>query len=178
MPYLDVKLGTDSLLVRFVGRIDFVVGRLPKADIQLRDMSVSRLHVQFFIDSRGQAFVRDLGSSGGTLVNDTPLSNALARLHDGTRIRVGQGRIVFYDAQPPVNAVDPPGKSEPRGLIRFNARKRVILGGETVLAAEKVAAQTADGGPAEAPPVINSAEFTEDGKAIEDASVRAPGAKP
>ncbi|MBP9892559.1 MAG: FHA domain-containing protein, partial [Planctomycetes bacterium] len=87
MPYLDIKLGTDSLLVRFVGRIDYVVGRLPKADVQLRDMSVSRLHVQFFIDSRGQCFVRDLGSSGGTLVNDTPLSNALARLHDGSRIR-------------------------------------------------------------------------------------------
>ena len=174
MPYLDIKLGTDSLLVRFVGRIDYVVGRLPKADVQLRDMSVSRLHVQFFIDSRGQCFVRDLGSSGGTLVNDSPLSNAMARLHDGSRIRVGQARVVFYDAQPPVNSVDPPGKSEPRGLIRLNARKRAIMGGETVLAADKVSAQTSDGGPAEAPPVINSAEFSEDGKAIEDASVRAP----
>ena len=174
MPYLDIKLGTDSLLVRFVGRIDYVVGRLPKADVQLRDMSVSRLHVQFFIDSRGQCFVRDLGSSGGTLVNDTPLSNALARLHDGSRIRVGQARVVFYDAQPPVNAVDPPGKSEPRGLVRLNPRKRAIMGGETVLAADKVSAQTSDGGPAEAPPVINSAEFSEDGKAIEDGSVRAP----
>lgn len=174
MPYLDIKLGTDSLLVRFVGRIDYVVGRLPKADVQLRDMSVSRLHVQFFIDSRGQCFVRDLGSSGGTLVNDSPLSNAMARLHDGSRIRVGQARVVFYDSQPPVNSVDPPGKSEPRGLIRLNARKRAIMGGETVLAADKVSAQTSDGGPAEAPPVINSAEFSEDGKAIEDASVRAP----
>ncbi len=184
MPYLDIKLGSDSLLVRFVGRVDYVVGRLPKADIQLRDMSVSRLHVQFFIDSRGQAFARDLGSSGGMLVNDTPLSNDMARLHDGSRIRIGQARVVFYDAQPPVNAVDPPGKSEPRGLIRFNFRKRQILGGETVLAADKVSAQTADGGPVEAPPSINSAEFSEDGKAIEDASVRAPqkpgqpGAKP
>ena len=82
MPYLDIKLGSDSLLVRFVGRVDYVVGRLPKADIQLRDMSVSRLHVQFFIDSRGQAFARDLGSSGGMLVNDTPLSNDMARLHE------------------------------------------------------------------------------------------------
>lgn len=175
MPYLDFKLGTDSLLVRFVGRIDYVVGRLPKADVQLRDMSVSRLHVQFFIDSRGQCFVRDLGSSGGTLVNDTPLApNSLARLHDGSRIRVGQARVVFYDATPPVNAVDPPGKSEPRGLVRLNFRKRAMLGGETVLAADKVNAQTSDGGPAEAPPVINSAEFSEDGKAIEDGSVRAP----
>lgn len=174
MPYLDFKLGTDSLLVRFVGRIDYVVGRLPKADVQLRDMSVSRLHVQFFIDSRGQCFVRDLGSSGGTLVNDTPLAqNGMARLHDGSRIRIGQARVVFYDAAPPVNAVDPPGKSEPRGLIRLNFRKRVIPGGETVLAADKVSAQTSDGGPAESPPVVNSAEFSEDGKAIEDASVRA-----
>ncbi|CAG0926760.1 partial Oxoglutarate dehydrogenase inhibitor, partial [Planctomycetaceae bacterium] len=112
MPYLDIKLGSDSLLVRFVGRVDYVVGRLPKADIQLRDMSVSRLHVQFFIDSRGQAFARDLGSSGGMLVNDTPLSNDMARLQDGSRIRIGQARVVFYDAQPPVNAVDAPGKSE------------------------------------------------------------------
>lgn len=165
MPYLEIQLGSDTLLLRFVGRIDFVFGRLPKADIQLRDMKVSRLHTQVFIDSHGSAFVRDLGSSGGTGYNNKKLpKGVIAPLVDGVKVRVGEVRIVYYDSEPPVNAIDPPGISEPRGLIRTNERPRMFEDSATVMAMDKVSKETV-GGPAEAPPTVNLKDFTEDGNA-------------
>ncbi|MCC6465012.1 MAG: FHA domain-containing protein [Planctomycetes bacterium] len=150
------------MLVPFVGRIDFVVGRLPKADIQLRDMKVSRLHTQFFIDSRGRAFVRDLGSSGGTHFGNQKLpSGVIAPLTQGARVRVGDARFTFYDEQPPVNAPTPPSKSDPRGLIRTNDRVRTFAVEATVLAMDKVSAKT-ESGPAEAPPEVNPADFSDE----------------
>ncbi len=161
MPYLEIKLGPDTLLVPFMGRIDYVMGRLPNADIQLRDMKVSRLHTQLFIDSRGRAFVRDLGSSGGTVFNNQKLrSGAIAPLVMGTRLRIGDARVTFYDQEPPVNATQPPSKSEPRGLIRTNDRNRAFHAEATVLAADKVSAET-ENGPAEAPPEIDPAAFAD-----------------
>lgn len=161
MPYLEIKLGPDTLLVPFVGRIDYVIGRLPKADIQLRDMKVSRLHTQLFIDSRGRAFVRDLGSSGGTVFNNTKLrSGSIAPLSMGTKIRIGDARITFYDQEPPVNAIKPPSKSDPRGLVRTNHRERGFHAEATVLAADKVSAET-ENGPAEAPPEIDPMVFAD-----------------
>lgn len=161
MPYLEIKLGPDTMLLRFVGRIDYVFGRLPRADVQLRDMKVSRLHTQFFIDSRGGAFVRDLGSSGGTWINNQRLRRGvIAPLTEGLKVRVGDARITFYDSEPPVNAIEPPGRSDPRGLIRTNARERYFEAEATVLAVDKVDPDT-QSGPAEAPPEINPADFAD-----------------
>lgn len=180
MPYLEIKLGPDTLLVPFIGRIDYVMGRLPKADIQLRDMKVSRLHTQVFIDSRGRAFVRDLGSSGGTVLNTTKLrSGAIAPLVMGTKIRIGDAKITFYDQDPPVNATKPPSKSDPRGLIRTNHRERTFHAEATVLAADKVSAET-ENGPAEAPPEIDPMVFADGPMAPSGAQPAAPsaGARP
>ena len=161
MPYLEIKLGPDTMLLRFVGRIDYVFGRLPRADVQLRDMKVSRLHTQFFIDSRGGAFVRDLGSSGGTWINNQRLRRGvIAPLTEGLKLRIGDAKITFYDQEPPVNAVEPPGRSDPRGLIRTNPRERYFEAEATVLAMDKVDPDT-QSGPAEAPPEINPADFAD-----------------
>lgn len=161
MPYLEIKLGPDTLLLRFVGRIDYVFGRLPRADVQLRDMKVSRLHTQFFIDSRGAAFVRDLGSSGGTFINNQRLRRGVvAPTSDGLKVRVGDATVTFYDGEPPVNAIEPPGRSEPRGLIRTNPRERYFEAEATVLAMDKVDPDTVNG-PAESPPEINPADFAD-----------------
>lgn len=161
MPYLEIKLGPDTMLLRFVGRIDYAFGRLPRADVQLRDMKVSRLHTQFFIDSQGAAFVRDLGSSGGTFVGSQRLRRGvIAPLTDNMKLRVGDARITFYDAEPPVNAVEPPARSDPRGLIRTNPRERFFEAEATVLAVDKVDPET-QSGPAEPPPEINPADFAD-----------------
>lgn len=183
MPYLEIKLGPDTMLLRFVGRIDYVFGRLPRADVQLRDMKVSRLHTQVFIDSRGNAFMRDLGSSGGTFIGNQRLrKGVIAPLVDGTKFRIGDSRLTFYDAEPPVNAIEPPGHSMPRGLIRTNARERFFEAEATVLAMDKVDPET-QSGPAEPPPEINPADFADNPKDLEQkppqpqAQPRIPGKK-
>ncbi len=161
MPYLEIKLGPDTLLVPFVGRIDYVIGRLPKADIQLRDMKVSRMHTQLFIDSRGSAFVRDLGSSGGTYYGNQRMRKGLiAPMVDGTKIRIGDAKITFYDAEPPSNAIEPPSQSDPRGLVRTNPRPRHFEAEATVLAADRVDPDT-HSGPAEPPPEIDPMVFAD-----------------
>ena len=47
-----------------------LVGRGVRADIQLTDPSVSRLHAEITFSSNGEYFVTDCGSSGGTYVFD------------------------------------------------------------------------------------------------------------
>jgi hypothetical protein len=179
MPYLEIKLGPDTLLLRFVGRIDYVFGRLPRADVQLRDMKVSRLHTQCFIDSRGNAFVRDLGSSGGTFINNQRLRRGVvAPLTNGVKFRTGDAKITFYDAEPPVNAIEPPGQSDPRGLIRTNHRERYFEAEATVLAMNKVDPET-QSGPAEPPPELNPADFADrPGDVVEKIPESLPEAKP
>lgn len=164
MPYLEIKLGPDSLLLRMSGRVDYVLGRLPRADVQLRDMKVSRVHSQVFIDSRGIAWVRDLGSSTGTLVNQYRLKpGEYAPLLDGTRLTVGEARVKFRDDDAPANAIDPPGGSRPNGLIRTNARQRQGTGEDTLLDIEDGApprqGEPTPEGPAEPPPEVNAADF-------------------
>ena len=159
MPYLEVKLGTDSLLVRFLGRIDLVFGRLPRVDIQLRDMKVSRLHTQVFMDSKGRAFARDLNSGIGTLLDGVTVDRGyIAPLVDGAQLRIGDARVTYYDAEPPRNAVDPPAQSHPRGLIRANMRLRRGNAEATVIGVKPISSSNARA-PAESPPEVSVAEF-------------------
>jgi len=170
MPYLQINLGTDALLVPFSGRIDYVVGRLPRADIQLRDMKVSRLHTQFFTDSRGKPFVRDLGSSGGTILNGARLArNAIKPLSEGSRIRIGTAQLTYRQASPNPAPAAPPSRSGPMGIIRTNARAR--------LAPPPAAKQApTDTGPAENPPDVNAEDFAGDPDAPPSEPPPPPGA--
>lgn len=70
-----------------------LVGRSPSAAIKLSDPTVSRLHAR--IERRGaHAYVEDLGSRNGTLLNGTPLARESV-LTPGDRVRVGSTEIVF-----------------------------------------------------------------------------------
>jgi pSer/pThr/pTyr-binding forkhead associated (FHA) protein len=163
MPYLSVKLGPDTLLIKFLGRIDLVFGRLPKSDVQLRDMKVSRLHCQIFIDSRGQAFVRDLGSAAGTSVNGKRLAEGTyGLLLDGMLVRIGDARVTFFDRVPPDDAVDGLAVSKPRGLVRTNERDRK-LGAEPTMPAGGARPEVPEGVPTEAPPEVRPTDFNAPG---------------
>jgi hypothetical protein len=56
------------------------------------EVSISRQHAQISLDG-GAWWVRDLGSSNGTYLDDTPVSGS-APLHAGARVRFGQ--LAFY----------------------------------------------------------------------------------
>jgi hypothetical protein len=69
-----------------------IIGRSSEAHIKLADKAVSRRHTLLRY-SEGAWFLQDLGSSGGTFVNDRPVQ--AQRLQNGDRIRIGNTTLSF-----------------------------------------------------------------------------------
>lgn len=91
-------------------RLPVLVGRSDEAKFRVQQDSVSRRHCEFFLKD-DVVFVRDLGSTNGTLVNGERITSSVATaVPAGAEIRVGG--IVFrvdYESAAAVVA------SEPRG---------------------------------------------------------------
>lgn len=69
-----------------------VIGRLSGSEIEVDDPGASRRHAE--IRRQGDRYVVvDLGSTNGTLVNDSPVSEAT--LEDGDRITIGRTVLEF-----------------------------------------------------------------------------------
>jgi hypothetical protein len=69
-----------------------VIGRLAGSEIELQDTGASRRHAE--IRRQGRDFVIvDLGSTNGTLVNDSPVAEHT--LEDGDRITIGRTVLEF-----------------------------------------------------------------------------------
>ena len=70
------------------------VGRHPRADIFLDDVTVSRKHAQFIALPEGGYQVVDNGSLNGTYVNRTCVDQAV--LGAGDEVQIGKFRMVYY----------------------------------------------------------------------------------
>jgi pSer/pThr/pTyr-binding forkhead associated (FHA) protein len=64
------------------------IGRAAGCRISVDDTHVSKVHARVFVNE-GRWYVEDLGSTNGTLVNET-LVGATTPLDVGDRIRVGE----------------------------------------------------------------------------------------
>jgi NADPH-dependent 2,4-dienoyl-CoA reductase/sulfur reductase-like enzyme/pSer/pThr/pTyr-binding forkhead associated (FHA) protein len=72
------------------------IGRDPSSEIALNDPGVGLIHAH--LQRAGEDwYLRDLGSHGGTWVNDNPQA-APNKLQSGDRIRVGQSELTFWFA--------------------------------------------------------------------------------
>ena len=67
-------------------------GRHPDSDIFLDDVTVSRRHAEFHLES-DEFRVVDVGSLNGTYVNREPVDSAV--LANGDEIQIGKFRLVF-----------------------------------------------------------------------------------
>ncbi len=74
----------------------FVIGRSPEAHVCLRRGRVSRKHAEIYRDEHGHWWVRDLGSSNGTLVNGHRIEDHKLDLK-ADRIHVGPYRLKLID---------------------------------------------------------------------------------
>ena len=84
MPAAALVLQDGSRIT--VGEDPVLIGRAPECDVELADSTVSRRHAEVVRD--GDAwFVRDLGSSNGTKVNGSGVTDQMLR--DGDEIRLG-----------------------------------------------------------------------------------------
>jgi DNA-binding winged helix-turn-helix (wHTH) protein len=70
-----------------------VIGRDPAATVQLDAAGVSRRHVRIVVAE--DAWLEDLGSKNGTMVNDTPVCDPRP-LHDGDRIQLGPVVVIYH----------------------------------------------------------------------------------
>jgi hypothetical protein len=72
-----------------------VIGRLSGSEIEIEDPGASRRHAEIRRDG-GDYVVADLGSTNGTLLNDSPVTEAT--LEDGDRITIGRTVLEFRRA--------------------------------------------------------------------------------
>ena len=74
-----------------------VIGRSPRATVQLRGEGVSRFHAKLY--RRGsETFLEDLGSTNGTQVNGERIRGAV-RLSDGDTIQIGAAFLLKFSLQ-------------------------------------------------------------------------------
>ena len=66
----------------------FVIGRDRSCHLRLGSAMVSKLHCEIVL-RQGRVFVRDLGSTNGTIVEGRTLRDSEAEIRDGDRIQVG-----------------------------------------------------------------------------------------
>ena len=78
------------------------VGRHKDSDVVLADSSVSRIHARLIM-SQGNLFIEDLGSRGGTYVNDVRTMGTVP-VKPGDRIRIGSFRLAIADNEPRTHA--------------------------------------------------------------------------
>jgi two-component system cell cycle response regulator len=74
-----------------------VIGRTTASEIQIDCPGISRRHAELSV-SGDHVTLRDLGSSNGTLLNETPVGES-AVLKDGDLIRLGNVVLKYYDRQ-------------------------------------------------------------------------------
>jgi pSer/pThr/pTyr-binding forkhead associated (FHA) protein len=70
-----------------------LVGRHPKADIFLDDVTVSRRHAEF-VRTENHFKVRDLASLNGTYYNGRRVDEVL--LEDGAEVQIGKFKLSFF----------------------------------------------------------------------------------
>jgi len=101
-----VVIAPKSKVGTFVVRLPIVVGRSEEAKFRIQQDRVSRKHCEFFATD-GEVFVRDLGSTNGTFLDDEQVETSRKRrVASGAIVRVGS--LVFrveYPAEPGTQTV-------------------------------------------------------------------------
>lgn len=73
-----------------------VAGRLSSCEINLPDANTSREHAAFERNPDGTWWIRDLGSTNGTILNGTRITSR-QQLNDGDLIVIGVTELVFHE---------------------------------------------------------------------------------
>jgi len=92
--FLDIRLNNGSLSRRLLAESHVVIGRVPGVQLVLDHHTVSRRHAEMFCDPFGRWWIRDLGSTNGTLVNDEPVTEKVLQPSD--KIAIGDFTLTFY----------------------------------------------------------------------------------
>ena len=103
---LVVKRGPNAGSRFLLDQASTSAGRHPDSDIFLDDVTVSRRHAEFRLES-GEFQVVDVGSLNGTYVNREPVDSAT--LTNGDEVQIGKFRLVFLTGPKPAGDEGGPG---------------------------------------------------------------------
>src|SRR3954464_15047431 len=96
--YLLFETGDEKGRVVHVTGDEFVIGRDDTADLQILDTRASRRHASLKVLPGGNAELRDMESSNGTLLNGAPVKSAV--LSGNEKIRIGDTEMSFFPVDP------------------------------------------------------------------------------
>ena len=96
--YLLFESGDEKGRVVQVTGDEFVIGRDDAADLQILDTRASRRHASLKVLPGGNAELRDMNSSNGTLLNGAPVKSAV--LSGNEKIRIGDTELSFFPVDP------------------------------------------------------------------------------
>lgn len=97
MPGLRIKTGPEKDRFLVLGDRNVILGR--EGDLPIHDSAASRRHAEVFKVGE-MYFIRDLGSTNGTYVNDTRIDEE-ELLREGDRIRIGSTVLIFEQTVQP-----------------------------------------------------------------------------
>jgi pSer/pThr/pTyr-binding forkhead associated (FHA) protein len=92
MPKLTIRSETGEAIVHDLVEETYTIGRSPENSIRLDDTSVSGRHAQVLLVAEN-CYLKDLGSTNGTIVNGQPVTEVQLRV--GDRIRFGKVEASF-----------------------------------------------------------------------------------
>src|SRR3954462_4322064 len=107
MPKLTVRAETGESVSHDLVEETYTIGRSPENLIRFEDTSVSGRHAELVIVGE-TCYLKDLGSTNGTMVNDKPVTEV--QLRPGDRIRFGKVEPCFECE------VTSPGQPLPRAV--------------------------------------------------------------
>ncbi len=112
--WVDIELELESGGVqkkpRAILEQHTVIGRTPGLQLTLDHDTVSRKHAELFCDPFGRWWIRDLGSTNGTSVNEETIRERVLR--PGDRIGVGDFRLRFNVGSVPEIKIGAPSLEE------------------------------------------------------------------
>jgi len=106
------------------------IGRSEKNDIVIEDSSVSRFHLELFRDEEGNVFITDLGSTNGTTVNGSRLTEPLILMANDI-VKAGTAPPIpwqKYFNDTPAVADEPIENSEKVAVVQSNSNNWVLGG--------------------------------------------------
>ena len=92
MPKLTIRSETGEMTSHDLVEETYTIGRSPENSIRLDDTSVSSRHAEIVLVAEN-CYLKDLGSTNGTIVNGQPVTEV--QLRAGDRIRFGKTEASF-----------------------------------------------------------------------------------
>ena len=92
MPKLVIRSESGESIPHDLVEESYTIGRAPENSIRLEDSSVSGRHAEIAVVDQN-CYLKDLGSTNGTVVNDQPVTET--QLRAGDRIRFGKVEACF-----------------------------------------------------------------------------------